>query len=269
MRQAGAEHSMARLRAARAVLLDMDGTLYVDDELVPGAAALVAHVRDRGLPIVFLTNNSSARGEDYLRRLARLGVAASRAEIQTSGDATIGHLLGRTPHRRPYVVGTAALLEDFRAAGLDPDATEPDCLVVGFDTTLTYAKLERATALLFAGLPYFATHPDKTCITRRGLIPDIAAIIGALAAVTGRHPEIIGKPDPRMALGALARLEVPPDAAVLVGDQLDTDMTLAQAAGLLDVLVLSGETTPEKLAAWPRRPTLVAQNAAEILGWFG
>src|SRR5262249_42258360 len=201
---------LARLRAARAVLLDMDGTIYVDDELCAGAADLVATLRARRVPLVFLTNNSSARGEDYRQRLDRLGVAASRAEIQTSGDATIAHLLAGTPHRRPYLVGTPALAEDFRAAGLNPDPAQPDCVVVGFDTTLTYAKLERATALLFEGLPYFATHPDRTCITRRGLIPDIAAIIGALASVTDRKPEILGKPDPRMALGALGRLGVAP-----------------------------------------------------------
>lgn len=262
-------HAHDRLRAARAFLLDMDGTLYIDDVLVPGAADLVACLRARGLPIVFVTNNSSARGEDYRARLARLGVEAARAEIRTSGDATIAHLLEATPHRRPYVVGTEALCAEFRDASLDPDPATPDCLVVGFDTSLTYAKLERATALLFAGLPYFATHPDRTCITRRGLVPDVAAIIGALAAVTGRAPEIVGKPDPRMARGALARLGVAPADAALVGDQLDTDMALARGAGLLDVLVLSGETTRETLAAAATRPTLVAENAAEIVAWFG
>jgi HAD superfamily hydrolase (TIGR01450 family) len=260
--------ALDRLRAARAFLLDMDGTVYVDERLCPGAAELIAGLRARGLPLAFLTNNSSARGEDYRARLARLGVSAARAEIHTSGDATIAHLATATALRRPYVVGTPALHEDFRAAGLEPDPADPDCLVVGFDTTLTYAKLERATALLFAGLPYFATHPDRTCITRRGLIPDVAAIIGALAAVTGRQPEILGKPDPRMALSALARCGVAVSDAVLVGDQLDTDMALAQGAGLLDVLVLSGETGAAALDAAPRRPTLVARDAGEIHAWL-
>jgi HAD superfamily hydrolase (TIGR01450 family) len=258
---------LERLRAARAFLLDIDGTLAVDDVLVAGAAELVAELEARGVPVVLLSNNSSVRGADHQARLARIGLAVRRDQVQTSGDATIRHL-SAAGLRRPYLVGTPALADDFRAAGLDVDAADPDCVVAAFDPTLSYAKLERATALLFAGVPYFATHPDRTCITRRGLVPDVAVIIGGLAAVTGRSPEIVGKPDPRMAHAALAPLGVAPADAVLIGDQLDTDMTLAQAAGLLDVLVLSGETDAARLLDWPRRPTLVAADAAEVLVWL-
>lgn len=257
----------ARLRAARAFLIDLDGTVYVDEALVPGALELVRILEARG-PVRFLTNNSSRRGADYQDRLGRLGIAVARPQIVTSGDATIAYLLDATTLRRPYLVGTAALAADFHAAGMDPDPSEPDCVVIGYDTSLSYAKLERATTLLFAGLPYFATHPDRTCISRHGLRPDIAVIVGGLEAVTGRRPEVIGKPNPRMAESALAPLGIPCADAVLIGDQLDTDMALAQAAGLLDLLVLSGETSMAKLAAWPRRPSLIAANAAEVAGWF-
>jgi HAD superfamily hydrolase (TIGR01450 family) len=259
-----------RLRACRAFLLDMDGTLYVDEKLVPGAADLVALLAERGLPRLFLTNNSSARGEDYRARLERLGIPARRDQVFTSGDATIHYLLAQTPYRTAYVVGTPALEDEFRAAGIGLDAPDPDCVVVGFDRTLTYAKLERATALLFAGKPYLATHPDKTCITRHGLIPDVAAVIGALEAVTGRAPKIIGKPHPEIVAQALDKLGARPEATVMIGDQLDTDMTLARSSGILGVLVMSGETTPEKLAAWPAadRPPLVATSVAEILDWL-
>src|SRR5262249_47937676 len=236
---------LARLRAAAAFLLDLDGTLYVDDDLLPGARELVELLDGRGIPRLYLTNNSAAAAEDYRARLARLGIPARREDVLTSGDATIAHLLADTPHRSAYVVGTPALVGAFSAAGIDVAAADPDCVVVGFDTTVTYAKLERACRLLFAGKPFYATHPDRTCITREGLVPDVAAIIAACQATTGRAPKILGKPMPEMVAAAMARLGTAPGATVIVGDQLDTDMTMAARSRLLRLPVLSAETAPE------------------------
>lgn len=260
---------LGRLRRCTAFMLDMDGTIYVDERPVDGAVAFVHALQRRGIPHLFLTNNSAARAEDYRARLGRLGIAAREGQVMTSGDATIEYLLAGTPHRSAYVLGTPALEADFRAAGIALDADDPDCVVVGFDRTLTFAKLERACRLLFAGKPYYATHPDRTCITKDGLIPDIAAIIAACEAVTGRAPKIIGKPRPEIVQMALRRLGADATVTAMIGDQLDTDMTMAQDAGLVPVLVLSGETTPEKLAAWPRRPSLVARDLAEVATWLG
>lgn len=259
-----------RLRQCEAFLIDMDGTVYVDEVLVPGARELVALLQARAIPYLFLTNNSSHRGSAYQARLERLGIAATREQIFTSGDATIEHLLASTPHRSAYLVGTPALEAEFRAAGIELDAPDPDCVVVGYDTTLTYAKLERACTLLFAGKPYFATHPDRTCITTRGLVPDIAAIIAACEAVTRRRPQIIGKPQPAIVAAALRRLGTRPETTAMIGDQLDTDLTMAQDCGLVGVLVRTGETTPERLAAWPadRRRFLVADSVAEVARWL-
>lgn len=255
-----------RLRACRGFLLDMDGTIYVDEKLVPGALEFIRHLDATGRRYLFVTNNSSARAADYQARLARLGIEVPRAQVMTSGDATIGHLLACTPHRSAYVVGTPGLVEEFAAAGIDTEAADPDCVVVGFDRTLTFAKLERACTLLFAGKPYFATHPDRTCITARGLIPDIAAIIAACEAVTGRTPKVIGKPEREIVDAALRVLGTAAEDTAMVGDQLDTDMTMAGRAGLCAVLVMSGETTPAKLAAWPERerPTLRLRDVSEL-----
>ncbi len=261
---------LARLRAARAFLLDMDGTLTVDDSLLPGAREITSYLHARGLPFLYLTNNSSRRGDDFRARLQGLGIPARREQILTSGDATIDHILTTTPHRSAFLVGTPALQEDFRAAGIELDREDPDCVVLGFDTTLTYDKVERACRLLFAGKPYFATHPDRTCFTKRGLVPDIAAVIAACEAVTGRRPKIIGKPNREMVAAALHRLGATADTTAMIGDQLDTDMSMARASRLCGVLVLSGETTPAKLDAWPaaQRPQLVAQDVAEVLTWL-
>lgn len=264
------EAALARLRACEAFLIDMDGTLYVGEQLVAGAAELVAGLRRDGRRYLFLTNNSSRPGEDYRHRLASLGIAARRADVLTSGDATIEHLLGATPHRSACLLGTPALADEFRRAGIAVDAPDPDCVVVAFDTTLTYAKLERACTLLFAGKPYYATHGDRTCITEHGLIPDAAALIAACEAVTGRLPEIIGKPHAPIVGAALARLAVPVECIAIIGDQLDTDMAMAHRCGACAVLVLSGETTPEQLAAQPlaARPALIARNAAQVWEWL-
>lgn len=249
----------------------MDGTIYVDERLIDGARELLALLDARQVPYLFLTNNSSRRGRAYQERLARLGIDAPREQVMTSGDATIGYLLHQTPHRSAYLVGTPDLEAEFREAGIDIDGDDPDCVVVGFDTTLTFAKLERACHLLFAGKPYYATHPDRTCITERGLIPDIAAIIAACEAVTRRLPHIIGKPQPEIIADALRRLGTAAEETAMVGDQLDTDLTMAQQNGLCGVLVMTGETTPERLAAWPddQKRFLIAKSVAQLAAWLG
>jgi ribonucleotide monophosphatase NagD (HAD superfamily) len=143
---------------------------------------------------------------------------------------------------------------------------------VGFDKTLTYARLERACLLLAGGCPYFATHPDFTCITDRGLIPDTGAILAAIESVVHRRPKVLGKPMPEMVSAGLARLgpDARPESTAIIGDQLDTDMTMAASAGLVGILVLSGETSIARLEAQDEvRPDLVVASVAELLPWLG
>ncbi|MFH0899153.1 MAG: HAD-IIA family hydrolase [Pseudomonadota bacterium] len=262
---------LERLRAARAFILDMDGTLYVDEQPLPGAQKLLGELAARGIPHLFLTNNSSRRASEYQARLERMQIPAKREQVLTSGDATISHLLEETPYRSAYLLGTPALEEEFRQAGIALDRPDPECVVVGFDQTLTYAKLRHACRLLFAGKPFYATHPDKTCITKDGLIPDIAAITAALETVTGRQPKIVGKPYPEIAREALRKLGAVPAGTVFIGDQLDTDMQMAKASDLLGILVLSGETKRAAVDALlpDQRPPLVAENVAEVVRWLG
>jgi HAD superfamily hydrolase (TIGR01450 family) len=262
------EISPARLiGGCRGFLVDLDGTTYIDDQLCPGAADFLAELDRRGYPRLFLSNNSSRSGDVYVERLAGLGIAVQRSQVLTSGDATIEYLRRRTDHRSVCLIATPELEADFRAAGFDLDAADPDCVVAAFDTTLTFAKLERACTELFAGKPYYATHPDKTCITGRGLIPDIAAIIAACEAVTGRTPKIIGKPAREIVDVALELLGTTAAETAIVGDQLDTDMQMGRSHGLVSALVMSGETSSDRLAACPpeRRPDIVAAHVGEVL----
>ena len=251
----------------QAVLTDMDGTLYVSDHLLPGAADFIALLRERRIPFLFLTNNSSARAVKYRDRLRRLGIPAENEEILTSGAATAHHLRAATPYRRVFLLGTPALREELEEAGLTlADEGEADCVVVGFDKTLTYDRLKRACLLVAQGLPYFATHPDYTCITDEGLIPDTGSFLAAIETVTGRMPKVIGKPEPEMVAAALARVGTPAAVTAMVGDQLDTDMTMANRAGLFGVLVLTGETSPERAAAEKTvKPDLQLDSVADLV----
>lgn len=259
-------------RDVTAVLCDMDGTLYVSDTLIPGADAFVARLRALGLPLLFLTNNSSARAVKYRDRLRRLGIPAENEEILTSGAASAFYLREHTAHRRILLLGTPALYEEFTEAGftcLDShDAGTPDAVVVGFDMSLTYARLERACLLVAEGCPFYATHPDFTCITDRGLIPDTGAILAAIESVTHRRPQILGKPMPEMVAAGLARLgpDATAHATAIIGDQLDTDMTMANRSCLFGVLVLSGETSRSRLDLQCEvRPDLIVDSVADLL----
>ena len=243
----------------------MDGTIYVDEQLQPRATDLLRLLEETGRSYLFLTNNSSARASDYQARLRRLGIDVPAARVLTSGEATVAYVLRKTPYRRVFLLGTPSLEAEFREAGLELTDDDPDCVVLGFDKTLTYAKLERACLLLARGLPYLATHPDFTCITAAGLIPDTGAFIVGIEKVTGRLPRVIGKPEPEMVAAALERLGSVAARTAIVGDQLDTDMTMARRAGLFGVLVLSGETSRQRLEAQDRvRPDLVLRDVEQL-----
>lgn len=261
------------LDQVRAFLSDMDGTLYVEETLLPGAAEFVAKVRRKGFPLLFLTNNSSARGETYRDRLRGMGIDAESEDILTSGHATAHYLRAETDHQRVLLLGTPSLRAEFEEAGFDvidaEDRREPDCVVLGFDKTLTYARLSRACLLLAEGCPYFATHPDYTCITPEGLIPDTGALIEAIDSVVHRRPKVIGKPMPEMVAAALHRIGAVASETAMVGDQLDTDITMANRAGLFGVLLLSGETSRERLEAESAvHPSLVLDSVADLARLF-
>ena len=258
---------MRTLGDIKGFLLDMDGTIYVSDELLPKAAEMIGRLEETETPFLFLTNNSAARATDYQAKLGRLGIQVGKERILTSGEATIHYLLRETPHRKVYLLGTPALEDEFKEAGLELTHQEPDCVVLGFDMTLTYEKLTRAALLLAQGVPYYATHPDFTCITDEGLIPDTGAMIAALETVVGRTPKIIGKPQPEMVSAGLERLGTTAQETAMVGDQLDTDLTMAASSDLFGVLVLSGETTQEKLEAQKEiQPDLVVEDIGALYG---
>jgi HAD superfamily hydrolase (TIGR01450 family) len=168
-----------------------------------------------------------------------------------------------------YVVGTAALEEEFRGRGFELSTERPELAVLGFDTTLTYAKLWRLCDLVRAGLPYIATHPDINCPTENGMLPDIGATIAFVKASTGRAPDlVVGKPNRLIVEAAARKLGLPVEALGMVGDRLYTDIALGQASGIPTALVLSGETKLEDLEGSPFRPDEVFANLGALGDWL-
>ena len=242
-----------------ALAFDLDGTLVLGAEPLPGAGALLAALAAADVPYLVATNNSSASGRHYVRRLVELGLPVTRAAVLTSNDVTLGQLRA-SGIERPFLVATREVEQEYRAGGVAPGAEPPDAVVLTFDTTLTYAKLRRAADLILAGLPYLATHPDLVCPTRTGPIPDCGAFAALLRAATGRRPRIMGKPERPMAEAIRARLGVAPDAVAFVGDRLYTDVRMANRHGFQAVLTLTGETGRTDLAGSNDVPDLVVDD---------
>lgn len=254
-----------RVRDLRYFLLDMDGTVYLGPNPIPGASDFVRYLRASGRRFLFFTNNPTRDAAQYTQKLARMGMEVAPDEVLTSGEATARYLVSQTEFRRVFVVGTPSFEAELTRAGLVLTDQDPEAVVLAFDTTLTYAKLEKACLWLRAGAPYLATNPDKVCPTEYGYIPDCGATAELLRAATnGCWPKFIGKPNAEMARMGMEKLGADPGETAMVGDRLYTDMQMAYNAGISAVLVLSGETTPDDLAAAERQPDYVFASVAAL-----
>lgn len=261
--------SLSRLSSVRAFALDLDGTTWLGDRLLPGARELKGLLDARGIPTVFVTNNSSRGRDDYVERLNALGLPTRPREVLTSGEATIAFLRRHRPSARVFLVGTPSLVREFRdgGIGLAEDPREADTVVLGFDIGLTYGKMRDLCDLVRRGAFFVATHPDVNCPVPDGYLPDVGSFLALVEASTGRRPdEVIGKPGPRMIEALSGRLGQPPDRIAFVGDRLYTDVRMARTAGMLAVLVLSGETRDDSLAETNAPPDLVFRDLEELRG---
>lgn len=266
------QHEMTKdLSRIRHVALDMDGTIYLGNTLFPYTHAFLQQLRDLGITYSFLTNNPSRSINDYLLKLHKMGIEATKEEIYNTTVATIDYLKTHLPGvRRLFLLGTPSMISQFEEAGFestaDSPADRPDAVVAAFDMTLTYARLCRAAWWISQRLPYVATNPDRVCPTNeQTVLVDCGSICQCLEHATGRRPDItLGKPDPNMLLGILHQRHLQPDQIAMVGDRIYTDIEMARRAGALGVLVLSGETTLEVAEAAPHRPDLILPSVKEL-----
>lgn len=248
---------MNSLAGIRCFLLDMDGTFYLGDRLLPGALEFMRYLGESGRDYLFLTNNSSRDAGFYAGKLAKMGWPADRGDILTSGEATALYLERQKRGARIFVLGTADLQAEFAAYGFTLADEAVDYVVLGFDNTLTYGKLATACRLIRGGASFIATHPDLNCPTENGYIPDCGAMIEFIAAATGVRPYIIGKPHRDIIAAAFAKKPYKPYELAIVGDRLYTDIATGKNAGIAAVLVLSGEATATDAAEAAVKPDYV------------
>lgn len=246
-------------------VLDMDGTVYLGDQLLPGALDFFLAVKESGARYLFLTNNSSKTADQYVEKLRRLGVPVEDDGVLTSGDATAELLKQEGRYHRLYMAATPSVEKVFTDAGFQLTTADPEAVVLTYDTTLTYEKLQTVCLLLRKGLPYIATHPDFNCPDPRGPLPDIGAFMACIEASTQRQPDlIVGKPNPGILQGAMLRAGTTPQQTMMIGDRLYTDIACAKNAGATGALVLTGETTREMVPGADHQPDLIVESLLDL-----
>jgi HAD superfamily hydrolase (TIGR01450 family) len=247
-------------------IFDLDGTIYLGDELIPGARQTIEWIRDAGGAVVFLSNKPLEPRASYAAKLTRLGIPTPSEDVINSTQALMHLLREQHPGARLYVIGETRLLDEMRAAGfvLSARPNEVDIVVAAFDRTLDYTKLNIAHQALVRGALLYATNGDKTCPVRGGEIPDCAGVIAFLEATSGCTVEAIaGKPSRHILDAALARLGVAPQRCLMVGDRLATDILMGVQAGIDTALVLSGVTRAADLSSSAHQPTHVLASVAD------
>lgn len=245
--------------------LDIDGTLGLDETAFPGSRAFLDDLRRRGVTFYLLTNNSSKGKRDYRAKVERMGFDVADENILISTDALIAGLREEGLDRAD-VIGTQGMIEDLARAGIAHDETSMH-IVMGYDTTLDYAKIRRVGLKLGRGARYWATHPDFTCPSKEGPLPDLGSFAAMFEAATGRRPErVFGKPSPAMIEFVMRRRGVGKSACFMAGDRLYTDFRMSLNAGIDFVAVLSGEATLDALHEFGHEPAILAPSLGHLVG---
>lgn len=255
------------LRSKKLYLLDMDGTLYLGNRLFPCALPFLNAIRASGARYLFLTNNSSRGTDSYVKKLHDMGIEAGAEDFFTSTDTACAYLRTHYRGRKIYALGTASFKEHLLKEGFpitDRLEEDIDCLLMGYDTELTYQKLIDASILLNKNITYLATNPDWVCPTAFGYVPDCGSIAQALQHATGKLPTFLGKPQPDIALLAMEKAGVTQEETVLVGDRIYTDIACGKNAGITSILVFSGETTRDIMQESEVQPDFALSDVGDI-----
>ncbi len=257
------------LTGKRLFLLDMDGTIYLDEQLFDGTVDFLTHVRQTGGKYLFLTNNSSRSVEAYIEKMRRLGIETTADDYLTSVDALIVRLnASGLREKLLYAFGTTSFRKQLADAGFRLTQNRDEAvaaLICGFDTELTFQKLEDACILLNRGVDFIAANPDWVCPTWYGYVPDCGSVCEMLFRATGRRPVFIGKPEPDMALLAMEKYGFSKEETLLIGDRIYTDIACGVRAGIDAALLLSGESTLKDVENSQEKPTHIYDNIRALL----
>lgn len=252
------------LEGIEVVFLDLDGTLYLGDEIIPGALDFLDRLEAAGIRRFFLSNNSSRSVSQYVSKLHDFGIPATPEDVLLSTHDLLSWLAEKGV-RETYLIGTEGMREMLEEAGVSTASAEPQYVVLGYDTEITYEKLATASVHLHRGVRMVASHPDMVCPSPDGGLPDTGAYMALFEAATGVRPEhVCGKPNAGMISHKIEELGLPAARCAMIGDRLYTDIEMAERAGVHGILVLSGEATRADLDAASQNPSLVVPSVAEL-----
>ena len=249
-------------------IFDLDGTVYLGEKLIPGADHTILALKNEGKQVVFLSNKPLFNRNDYARKLTKMGIPTRASEVINSSYVMARYLLRKSPGSKIYVIGEAPIINELNAAGfrLTENPEEVEYVIVAFDRTFTYEKLNIAYQSVRQGAHLIATNPDRTCPYEDGEIPDCAGMIGAIEAVTGQKVEVIvGKPSLIMGETILNVMKLRPNECLIIGDRLSTDIAMGKNCGISTALVLTGVTRPEDLHTAEIQPDYVFKSIADLL----
>lgn len=247
----------------KAYLFDLDGTIYHGGKPIPEAVTMVNHLADKGIPYVFVTNNSTTSPQQVAERLQKMGIPAEAKDVVTSSQATVHYLNEQGCGKAMYTIGQAGLFKELEAAGYQQTEEQPDVVIIGMNPEVTYKELAHATLAIAKGALFISTNPDKALPMEIGLMPGNGALTAFVATATSQEPTFIGKPFPTLMHLALDRLQLTKDEVLMVGDNYLTDISAGINSDIDTLLVLSGFTQRADLETVEKQPTYIVNSLSD------
>ena len=255
------KHTLSKLQH---FMFDLDGTIYLGDRVFSGTKELLHLLREQDKNFLFLTNNSSKSVNEYVEKLGRLGIDVKPSNILISSEVTADYIKSLDSGNRVFLLGTDGFKKELGKRGLEIVEADPDYVVLGLDTGLTYKKLMKASLFIHHGAKFIISHSDKICPSKAGPLIDCGSLSAAITNATGVDPKVLGKPHREMVETALKRLGAKADDTAMVGDRLYTDIKMGKDFGLTTILVLTGETTKEMLEESSLKPDFIFDSIADL-----
>jgi len=260
------EMNLEELRARKGFICDMDGVIYLGNQLLPGVAEFVNWLNENDKRFLFLTNSSERSPKELQQKLGRMGLDVDESHFYTSALATARFISSQSPGCSAYVIGGAGLIMALHDEGITMNDVDPDYVVIGEGNSYNYENILKAVRLVLKGAKLIGTNSDLTGPAEDGIIPACRAMIAPIEMATGQTAYFVGKPNPLMMRTGLRILGVHSEDAVMVGDRMDTDIVAGIETGLETVLVLSGVTDRAGIRKFPYRPGIVLNGVGDIPG---
>lgn len=250
-------------------IFDLDGTVYLGEQLIDGAKEAIQTLRSRGDKVVFLSNKPIATRQSYADKLTKMGIPTELDDVLNSSLITARYLQEvLKPGEKVFVVGERPIMEELEEHGIPLTLApkESSYVVLSWDREFNYEKLNNAFQACISGAKVIASNPDRTCPLEYGQIPDTGSLIGALEGATGQEIDlVVGKPSPIMAEAAVRHLGLDYGSCYMVGDRLETDIKMGNETGMHSVLVLTGISTKEMAEETAYRPKFVLDSIKDIV----